>query len=233
MIKGKLKDHGVEQGLKDFKGASKMAMRNTLNIAVSLSRRNAIAEIKKDYTLRNNFTVRSITYEQAPSIQSGIMTARVGALKRADYLKTQEEGGKRKQTGAVVAIGMAGARFGESKSRAVMRSKNISKIKGRIVKGAHKKTMPSHKAYAVAQAAVAFRKKKFLKYRGEMFTVESFSSRSGKVSYRMKHLYHVHKKQIRVKKNTWLQPAIEKPSNDLQRIYRSQLRKLWNNTQIK
>lgn len=232
MIKGKLTDHGVEKGLKDFKGASKMAMRNTLNIAVSLSRRNAIAEVKKDFTLRNTFTVKSITYEQVPSIQSGIMVARVGALKRADYLKTQEEGGKRKQTGQVTAIGMPGSRFGGSSSRAVMSSRHISKLKGRIVKGSHKKKQPSHKAYAVAQAAVAFKKKKYLKYRGEMFKVDSFSSRSGKVSYRMTHLYHVHKKPIRVKKNTWLQPAILKPSNDLQRIYKSQLRKLWNKTPI-
>lgn len=231
--KSRVIDHGVQKGIKDFQTLKNTAVRNTLDTCAGLTRRNAVKNVKDDFTLRNNFTVANIRFEKVATRNIGMMQARAGATEKASYLRTQEEGGDRLKRGAVTAIGKAAARAGNSMARPVSRGKYITKIQPRIVKGAHKKKQPSHQAYGVAQMAVAFKKKKFLKRNSNIYTVESFSSVHGKVTARLKHIYNIQTKTIKVNRETWLEPAIIKPANDLPRIYKSNLKKLWKYADIK
>jgi len=226
-LKLELDDKGLRKGFVDFQNANKVAVKNTLNIAAALTRRNAVAEVKKDFTLRNTWTVRNIQFDKATGTDIRKMKSRVGATERASYMATQEKGGRRPRRGRVTSIPQRKARMGDSLSKPVTRAKYISRIKPRIVSGAHAKAQPSHRAYGVAQMAVAFKKKLFLKRNDNIYWVASFETRNGRVRAQLEHLYHITAKSLMIKKETWLEPSIRRPVENFSKIYRGQLRKLW------
>lgn len=232
-LKLNLDDKGLSRGFGDFKTANKIAVRNTLNTAAALTRRNAINKVKKEFTLRNTFTVRSIQFEKVQSNTISKMVSRAGALERASYMDTQETGGRRARKGSVTAIPQKNSRMGSSSSRIVSKARYISKIQPRIIKGSHSKVMPSHRAYGVSQMAMAYKKKMFLKRRNNIYFVESFVSRNGRVRARLKHLYNIQEKPLNIKKEKWLEPSTKRPSENLDKIYRGQLRKLWKYDALK
>lgn len=103
---------GLNEAVRDLKRfrekALPFAMRNGLNTAAFEARRIWQAEIRADFTLRNNFTERSIQVEKA---QLGRLYAKVGST--APYMGKQEEGGTvsgksgRKPIPAPVAAGLS------------------------------------------------------------------------------------------------------------------------------
>lgn len=227
-----LDDRGMRIGFDDFKTANKVSVRNTLNTVAALSRRNAVKEVKKDFTLRNNFTVSQIQYDQATGTNINKMKSEIGATKKADYMETQETGGIRPRKGRATAIPQKSARRGMSRTKPVLRSRYISRLKPRIIHGAYSRaTTPKSKA--VAQMAMAYKKRYFVKRRNNLYYVESFRSANGRVKVKMRHLYYITAKSIIVKKETWLEPAIEKPVRDFGNIYRSQLERRLKDVRFK
>jgi hypothetical protein len=230
-IKLNLNDEPLIRGFKDFGAANKQAIRNTLNIAVSLSRRNAIENIRKNFTLRNTYTEKSIAYDKADQSEIKDMQAAVGARPRAYYLETQEEGGLRKKkdgkTGPV-ALPMREVRGGRSMSQTVTKSKYISKIKRQIIRGKFRNNKLSVKARNVASMFAAKRLNKYIKRGSDIFSVIGIEKIGrNRIRARLAHLYSIDRKPIRVRARPWLQPAIQKPARDLPYIYRAQLKKQW------
>lgn len=93
--------NGFKRLTKDLEVFARSAMphaaRNALN-AVAFEARKEWAELAKArMTLRNTYTVRSITYDKATGTDISTMQSRVGS--KADYMEHQEEGDTRRKKG--------------------------------------------------------------------------------------------------------------------------------------
>jgi len=232
-IKLILDDRGLRRGFVNFKSANIVAVKNTLNIAAGLTRRNAVANVKKDFILRNSWTVRNIQFEKVNTNKIKKMESRVGATSRAGYMADQESGGQRKRSSTGnTSIGQKYARQGQSKNRPVSKSKYISRVGKKIVKGKMSKNYTSHKARFVAVMAKAYQKKLFIKRGQNIYRVANFTASGGRVRAQLQHIYNIVEKNIYLAPEPWLKPATVKPARDIFNIYKSQLRKLWKDGKI-
>jgi len=231
-IKLNLNDAPLIRGFKDFKTANRNAVKATLDIAVAQTRRNAINNIKSEFTLRNDFTVKSIAFDKAELGDINQMESRVGATQRAYYLETQEEGGTRRHgrggasTGRA-ALGMKAAREGFSPAKAISKAYYVSKIKKQRVKGKFSSKM-SPKARSVAKMYIGKKYNLYINRGNDIFKVRDFTKIGrNNVRVRLEHIYTIHQSAIHVKQHKWLEPATQKPARDLPFIYHSQLKKQW------
>ena len=227
----KIDDKGLRAGFVDFDKANVIAVRNTLNTQVALSRKNYVRNMESEFTTRNTFTRRSIQFDKADQNSIFLMEARVGS--KADYMALQEEGGtKRPKKGTRLAIGERPARGGSSAS-AIMRSNYLRRMKNStMVRGSFKKSYRSRKARAVARMAVGFKTKKFLKKGDGIYVVRSFRARNGKVRVRMSRLYSLTQTSVRIKPTNLLEKSIKKPVIDGPNIHKSQIKKLFRSATI-
>lgn len=216
-----IKHDGVSAGFLDINKARHVIMRNTLNVIVSLVRRNEINNIKSDFTLRNNYTIRNIGFDKATKNN---LVASVGVRPNADYMRIQEFSGKHKpKRGNRLAIPQLASR-NNSKRRPVDRNVYLRSIKKKTLNWTHRKG--SRKSALIAMAAKSQSTGMFFNYKKNIYQVTSFTKSRGGVKFRKKHLYNVSQQYTRVKKTPHLQPALKQPVHDAQRIFESQTRKL-------
>lgn len=247
-IKVKVDDYGMALGFKELKEKNKIAVRNTLNKAAGGTRKDAVAEIKKDFTLRNTFTVRSVVYDQATQREIKDMIATVGALKRASYLRTQEEGGLRRSTarsgiGKVkksTALPMNPTRQGGSSAKPVSSLHYITKIQRQTVGRGKMKPRTANgtaKSRSVAQMFIAFKYRNqplYLKRDNDIFRVKGFNKVGrNNVSAQLEHLYTIHYAPIRIDKNTWLEPSFKRRTKNLDAVYKWELKNLLRVAKVK
>jgi hypothetical protein len=249
-IKMTVDDFSMVHGFKSFKLANNQAVRNTLNKAAGFTRNEAIKEIKKDFTLRNTFTVRSVVYDKATQKEIKDMQSSIGALKRSSYMATQETGGLKKhrakggQTEGSVnykpAIPMQGARDGDSEARPVSTLHYVQKIKretvgrGRMAKKLLNKSGGTAKSRSVAQMYIGKKYNVYVKRNDDIFAVKSFlKTGRNSVSAQLEHLYTIHYGPIQITKHTWLQPSYQKASRNLEAVYRWELKRLWKEGNFK
>jgi len=229
-----LDDKKLMRGFSDFPKANVRSTRDTLNTVAAISRRNAIDHVQRDFILRNTFTTRNIQFDKAEGDIISKMVSRTGATERADYMETQETGGKRKlssKSSGGTAIPQKTTRLGRSARKEVSKSFYLRSIRGKLVRGRMKKNFTSHKARFVARAAVAHKTGKFIKRKSGAIVVVNQFSKSGRnrVTASTDLLYTLSKGRIYIKPDPWLRPSIAKPVRDFFNIYKSNLRKLWKN----
>lgn len=231
-IELKIDEEKINRGFVDLKKASAIAARNTLNILAANTRRFYQENLKKDLTLRNDFTTRSIVFDKAVGENLSSMASQVGALQRASYLDLQEDGGTRKpKRGNVLAIPQVKARGGSIRRRVATQYylKRISKQK---VTGAYTKNFSSKKAMAVARAYVAYNKKKIIHYNSNIYAVTSFHKTSKRVKFNKIHLYNTSKRSANVKGIHAFRRAVYNDKNNAQAIYNGQMKKLLRSKEI-
>jgi len=210
----------------------------TVNVQAALTRKNAIGIIKDDFTLRNNFTTSQIQFEQMQGsrfISLENIVSRVGVTEKAGYMARQETGGERVATGGGnVAIPTDKARGG-NRGSPVLKKLYLSKIK--TVQGGNYSSrlqkVKSYRSKLVARAAVAARENIFMRMRGSVgsfdgiFSVKDFMKEAdGGVSFKMDLIYNVTYDKTKTPERAWLQPANEKPAQDVENIFISQMKKL-------
>ena len=109
----------------------------TVNIQAALTRRNAIENLHNDFILRNQFTEKSLHFEQAPKEAKSFeeIESHIGALDRASYLERQEKGGTHTNpSGGQLSIPTTEARAGSNRNL-VQRSLYRTKINKKIITG--------------------------------------------------------------------------------------------------
>lgn len=228
----KIDTEKINRGFVDIERASSKAAKNTLNIVAAISRKNYVKNARDSLILRNNFTIKNIRYDKTETEDISQMETRVGALERIGYMELQEKSGKRRsKRGSALAIPQLYARGGSNR-RLVTRRNYLIKLKSKKIKGKFKKNFKSKKAMNVARAAVAYRKKKVLRYSDNIFLVTSFRKNKSRVQFKKKHLYNLSQRTANIKSRKMLLPAIEKPVHDSQNIYNSQMKKLLKSTEI-
>lgn len=139
-----VKWRGVEDMLHDLKvwnsRAIPYAARNALNTMAFEARGQWQGELKRSFTLRNQFTVSSIRVDKATGLDTRRMVAVVGTL--ADYLEKQEKGGTvRGKTGKKAIPGpvAAGQAPGTHRTRVVRAGNRMSRLQIRRIRHTNKR----------------------------------------------------------------------------------------------
>lgn len=217
-------------GFVDIEKAAEISIRNTLNTVAFLSRKNAISNINKNFTIRNTFTQRQIQVEKVKENASlSRMWSSVGATEKADYMRLQEEGGTKEGKNGNILMAQLEARGGSVKNL-VSKSMYYKKIKKNIINFSQRKG--SRKANLIATAYVANKNNKFIKYKDNIYQITSFTKSGDKVSFTKKHIYNVSQKTAKIRENKWLEPAIQKPIADFQNIFNSNIKKMLRSKHI-
>lgn len=212
----------------DMKNTMMKAAVNTVNMQAALTRKNAIENIQNNFTLRNTFTTRQIGYDrcQVENPQSfDQIESHVGAKEKASYMARQEEGGLHTaNNGGQLSIPTNTARAGSSKNP-VQRSMYRSRINRRIIK-----YNPEHsgtgKSALVSAAKTAYESGRFLKYGKNIYHVTSFKKTGDNIKFELEMIYFRGLTSTVTTAAPWLQPAAEKPAQDAQAIFNSQMNKL-------
>ena len=201
---------------------------NTVNMEAALTRRNAMANIKEDFTLRNTWTTRQIQFTQMPlgRYSLGAIQSSVGVTDKAAYMERQEVGGKHEPaSGGTLSIPTNVARGGTSSS-AVQKKFRLSDLKKLKLRGEMRATTDTHKSRQVARAIVAFREGKVIQYGGNLHFVDRLSIQNGRVEFHLRQVYGFDKPSTETPKKPWLLPAYEKVAKDTENIFLSQMKKL-------
>jgi hypothetical protein len=207
----------------------------SVNVAAALARKEAIKNIRNNFTVRNNFTARQVQFtpmSQGRYALSAIHST-VGVTEKGVYMVLQETGGKRvaRTSGKNLAIPTVEAR--DSNSRNVLRRQmRINSLMNRRIRRGDGRdgSAVENKALFLARVEKSFEKNRAVlmgkrKY-GNLYKVVSFQRTNGGVKFKTKMLYKLDKKKTRVKAEPWFKPACEKVSRDVQKIFISQMKKL-------
>ena len=199
----------------------------TVNIQAALTRRNAIENLHNDFILRNQFTEKSLHFEQAPKEAKSFeeIESHIGALDRASYLERQEKGGSHTaKNGGRLSIPTIVARSG-SRRKLVDTDLYRKKVNKKLVKyNPHLAGNGRSALVLAAQAASA--PGKYLKYNKNIYKVLDFKKSGDNVSFRLEMIYFRGKSATQTKATHWLTEASLKPAQDAQSIFNSQMEKL-------
>ncbi len=222
----------TKRGFANIKRAQSIAVSNTLNVQAALTRRVYLKNANDSLIMRNTFTKRNIRFEKNINRVISRMESRAGATEAAGYMELQEEGGSRKpKSGSKLAIAQRSARGGSIK-RQVRTSFFLKNIKKKSLRG-KQRSGGSRKSRLTSRAFTAHKQNKFMRHSGNIYKITSFSkSRSGRIKFKMKHIYNLTESRTRVQGQPMLKPAALKAGRDGQNIYNSQVRKLLKQKKI-
>lgn len=218
-----LKD-GITSGFVDIIAANKIAVKNTLNTVAFLSRRNAHKKIDEEFIVRNKFVKSNIRVDKAVDGELSSMQSEIGATEKADFMEIQEFGGNRiaKKTGSRIAIPQVTARGGNRKN--LVRKENYLKLV--------KKSFIRPSGNIVRDASKAKSLNKFIIHKHNIYKITSFIKRRNSVTFKKVLVYQNKEKSVRIKGVYWLRDSIDKPMQDSQNIYNSQIKKMLKSKEI-
>lgn len=217
-----------DKALEDVKRRQLKAAINTVNIIAAISRQNAQRLIRKNFTLRNNFTENSVIYSKCPPGVSRLkdVKSEMGLLPKAGYMARQETGGtKTSDTGKNLIIPNTNARLGSNSNRVkkFYQYSNIrTNFKPRVVNGRGSR---SKMALAVA-AYNAAKSKGFIRINGTIFQVLRFKPKGDNRMFTAKPILNMKHKSVFVPARPWMQPAIDFANNLMQDIFNQEMDKL-------
>ena len=205
----------------------------TVNVKAALARKEALNNIKDDFTLRNNFTTAQVQFTPMPEGRYSISAihSSIGVTEKAQYMARQEEGGEHTPSqGNTLAIPTDVARGG-SVRRPVVSTLRVGKInRRRRVHGEPTRDYKSQKAFLVARAFVAFSEGLFLPWGGSgdqrnLHEVTAFQKKESDVNIETEQVYKFDQEKTITEAQPWLMPACEKVDADSQDIFNSQMKK--------
>jgi len=189
----------------DMKKKMVSAGKNTVNIVAAVARKNAIAKIESDFTLRNRFTVNSVRFTQCPANVRNLSDVKssVGILDRAEYMARQETGGEKKSpTGSNLIIPNTKARRGGTNRGLVSRAFQYGKIKSGFVK----RKSPT-KQDLMSAAFEASKNKGFIRINDTIFKVKRFNPRKDNRAFVATPILNMKFKSTTTPKKEWLAPS--------------------------
>jgi hypothetical protein len=198
----------------------------TVNVMAALGRRKAQENIRRSFTLRNNFTLRQVQFIPMPQGRFSLSAIHsvLGITEKADYMARQESGGLHTpKQGSKLAIPTNKARGGNRGSPVKQRMK-LAGVKKMKVRG-NSAAAGTHKSRAVARAYVAFRENKIVQYGGNLHFVDSFRA-ADSVSFRLRQVYSFDYSTTTTQPQPWLLPASNEVASDVEKIFISQMKKL-------
>ena len=208
----KLNDRDIQEFEKDLKTfadrAYPFATKATLNRGAFETQKIARKDIRVKMVTRNKFTEQSVQVEQARTLNVNRQAATVGSI--ADYMEKQEFGGMERRGGSegvAIATGYSAGQEGQQPRTRVPRKGNKLqniRLQNRRTKG---KTRQQRNLIAIQQAATTSNKFVFLDLgrRKGIFKVTG-----GKRNPRIKMVHDLTRQTIRIPRNPWLKPAVDR-----------------------
>jgi hypothetical protein len=201
----------------------------TVNVQAALARKNAVENIKSDFILRNNFTTAQVQYTQMEKkrlISLSAIESKTGITEKAAYMARQETGGPHKpENGTTLAIPTYRARGG-NKGSPVLKNYYLHKVK-KVKGGGFTLEGQTYRSWFVRKAAVASKNNLIMRHNDKLFSVTDFHKKSdGGIEFKMQQIYGFDKKETITPESPWLKPAGEKPAQDVENIFISQMKKL-------
>jgi len=219
--------NSLPQMFDDIKRELVGAARDTVNIKAAKGRKEAIKNVKNDFTTRNNFTTSQIQFTQASEGIHNIQKIQsfVGVTEKASYMARQETGGERRnESGKNLAIPTDSARGGNRVSP-VSRSMYLRKLK-RLRKKRKETHSGFEKSWFVRKAYIAAKYNLILPYAGKLFKVSDFFKPTREnVFFKMDMIYVINQEETTTPPTPWLLPACEKVHAGSQAIFNSQMKK--------
>jgi hypothetical protein len=200
----------------------------TVNVMAAVGRRKAQENMRRSFTLRNNFTLRQVQFTPMPQGRFSLSAIHsvLGITEKADYMARQESGGLHTpKQGSKLAIPTNKARGGNRGSPVKQRMK-LAGVKKQKVRGDGAAASGTHKSRAIARAYVAFRENKIIQYGGNLHFVDSFRASGGAVSFRLRQVYSFDYSTTTTQPQPWLLPASNEVARDVEKIFISQMKKL-------
>ena len=201
----------------------------TVNIQAALTRKNAIEAQHLLFHTRNTFTARQTQYTSCPENVTSLadVQSSVGATEKAAYMEQQEHGGiHTPHKGGLLSIPTDAAREGGTFAGTVSPHFRKAGLKKEKVKGPYRHPNASARSRAVARAYIAEKHGLTVHYGKNVFTVSSFAKSGDSISFEKTLVRQVELPQTIVKPRPWLRPASEKPAQDCQSIFNSQMEKV-------
>lgn len=218
MIEFNVKDvKQYESDLKTFAGrAYPFATKSTINQAAFEARLAGQENLRNNLTLRNKFTERSVQVEKARTLNVRNQAAIVGGT--VDYLETQEFGGTAsgKTGNQPIATGYSAGQEGDQP-------------RTRLPRKAHK--MRSIQLRHKARKAVSRKQRNLIVVRqaakgGDKFVFLDLGRRQGIFRVlggvrrtRVKMVWDLSRKTVRIPRNPWLEPATRKVETQIPALY--------------
>lgn len=208
---------GLEKQLGKFKKtALKHAVKATLNDAAFDARRNAKDRIEKEFVLRNKWTTKTIQIEKARGLNVSTMKSKIGST--APYMETQEFGGTEQSAGkegVPIPTSYSAGQAGQPRTRLPRKPNQLGSIKlsNRRKRGTSRK---QRNLAAIRGAASSGRPYVFLdleRSRGIFKVV------GGKRKPRIKMVYDLSRKSVKIPKKPWLRPSFEESVHKIPDFY--------------
>lgn len=207
-----------ESDLKTFaKKAFPFATKATVNKAAFETRKRAQANVEDDFVLRNKFTRSSIRVEQARTLNVRRQEAIVGSI--ADYLATQEFGGVERGRGKHQPIATS---YSAGLSEAAQPRTRLPRKPNRMQsiqlkrRGRGANSRKQRNLMAVKEAAAGGNKYVFLDL-GRREGI--FKVLGGKRSPRVKMVWDLSRRSVRIPRKPWLAPATVATQGHLPQYY--------------
>ena len=195
------------------------ATKNTLNEAAFIAQKRSKRTIKRELTLRNRFTERSIRVEKARTLNMRRQESVVGST--ADYMEDQEFGktetGQSKHGVPIPTSYAAGQQGAVPRTRLVRRPNRLASI--RLSKTKFKNIRAKNTA-KIKAAARSGHKYLFLDL-GRSKGI--FKVLGGKRKQRIKMVWSLKRKSVRIPARPWLKPSFDGTIPLLPRIYKKSL----------
>lgn len=192
------------------------ATRQTVNDLAWEARAEWQEEIEKTFTLRNQFTGRSIRVEQTRTLKITAQQSVVGSV--APYMVTQEEGGVIPgQGGAAKPIPTTAARIGKSEKRVVSKPNRMRNIRLEARQGQGK---AQRNAIQIELARRSGRKLAYIE-KGRKRGI--FRVTGGKRRVRLTLLQNLSHRSVSIRPRPTMQPAVERALKVAPSVYQDAL----------
>ena len=188
------------------------AVRDYLNITAFEASKEAKETANMVFTMRNQYTARSIGYERAMGLNIQAMKSAVGSVQ--EYMREQEEGFTRTTRGkhglAVPTSYAAGQDGANPRTRAIRRSNWLQRLK--IARSKRRASSVSQDIVMAAQEAVSTGSRNLylpLRHPGIYRIIGGRKTGSGwPRGAKLRMLYSLENKSIRTEAHKWMEPSV-------------------------
>lgn len=194
----------------------------TVNIVAASARNNAISNIEKDFTLRNDFTTKGVVFTPCSSSVRTLkdIMSETGIDERRGYMARQETGGvKKNPSGNNLIIPNTNARGTSNKNKVK------SKFFYRNIRHNFKPRQNSSKlALAVAaKNASMVTGGGFIRINQTIFHVTKFMKKGDNRMFISKPVLNLTRMSVQIKEKPWLVPASDYAAQMMQDVFNKQM----------
>jgi hypothetical protein len=208
----------LERDLKEFRSrAYPFVTKQTLNKTAFVAMKISQSRVRRDMTLRNKWTTKSIRFEKTNTLRVSDQVSRVGSVEA--YMEDQEFGGVKRGRGRVGVPIPTGDASGEGNTRDRQRLPMKKYRVGNIRLARNKIRAKSKSQENVIKVKQAIRTKQRIVYMDLGARKGLFRIMGTKRSPKVRMIQDLSKKSVIIKPDPWLRPSMIEAGKQMPAIY--------------